>query len=514
GVSGSVMQMRITGPIKSLHHVIHDVVTSESFKARAPVAGSKEIADLASAFNRMLEELEHRDEATHQAEANLHSQARTDALTGLPNRRLFTESLSQAVAFARRTHRNLGLLYIDLDGFKHVNDSLGHSVGDQLLCEVGKRLSTRVRRSDMLARVGGDEFTVILRSVEQMDDATAAAESLIQGLTHSFRIEGREISIGASIGISTLDESLIDAAELLKQADSAMYAAKRAGRNRAVHFSSDLGNLARERHALESELRGAIGRGEIYVKYQPECDLISGQLVRFEALARWKHPMLGEISPVRFIAIAEESGLIHEIGKYVMEQACREAVVWQELSEQPIQVAVNVSAVEFHSESAVEEIIALLERTGLSPDLLQIELTESVMMGPVHRAADKLYKLRDYGVNLALDDFGTGYSCLSYLSDLPFHSIKIDRSFVRKLPGTSESLILVNSLIGLAHNMQMRVIVEGIETPKQLELLHDMGADEAQGFLLGRPDGKPRERLQPLQHVPWHTALPSIMRRT
>jgi diguanylate cyclase (GGDEF)-like protein len=495
GISGSILQRRITTPLRSLQQVMHEVATGDNFDARAEIAGTIEIADLARGFNRMIEELEHRNSMTRQAEASLHSQARTDALTGLPNRRLFTESLSQAVALARRERKAMGLLYIDLDGFKHVNDSLGHSVGDHLLCEVAARLGGRVRQSDMLARVGGDEFTVILRSIKGPSDAGVAADSLLQSLSSPFQLDGREISIGASIGISTFDNSHCDAIDLLKQADSAMYAAKRAGRNRTCHFNSELGNQARERLTLESELRGAIARGEIYVHYQPEYDLDTKRLVRFEALARWRHLALGEIPPIRFIPVAEESGLIHEVGAFVMEEACKEAVRWQTLSPFPVQLAVNVSAIQFNSDSAVADIAAILRRTGLRPELLQIELTESVMMGPVAVSGEKLKRLCELGVTLALDDFGTGYSSLSYLAELPFSSLKIDRSFVKNLSASPEALTLVRSLIGLARNMRMKVIVEGIEEPLQLELLRDLGANEGQGYLLGRPDGNPTARL-------------------
>lgn len=506
GISGLVMQVRITGPLRSLQRVMHEVTASDSFHARAEVKGTMEIVDLANGFNRMITELERRNLMARKAEATLHSQARTDALTGLPNRRLFTESLAQAVAFARRDKRNLGLLYIDLDGFKHVNDSLGHFVGDQLLCEVAARLNGRIRKSDMLARVGGDEFTVILRSVQGCEDAGAAASSLLQSLSKPFRVDDREIAIGASIGISILDDSHGDATELLKQADNAMYAAKRGGRNRAVHFSCELGNLARERLTLESELRTAMHRGEIYVHYQPEFNLQSNRLVCFEALARWRHPTLGEISPDRFIPVAEESGIIHQLGAFVLEQACKEARTWQTLAPYPVQLAVNVSAVQFNSDSVINEIGTILKRTGFPAELLQIELTESVMMGPVQVSAEKLHKLCALGVTLVLDDFGTGYSSLSYLADLPFKCLKIDRSFVKSLPDSPRAFTLVSSLMGLAHNMHMRVIVEGIEEPAQLQRLRDLGADEGQGYLLGRPDGNPSARLQNQHDESLHSA--------
>jgi EAL domain-containing protein (putative c-di-GMP-specific phosphodiesterase class I) len=270
-----------------------------------------------------------------------------------------------------------------------------------------------------------------------------------------------------------------------------MYAAKRRGRNRAEYFSDDLGLMARERLTLENQLRGAIGRGEIHVHYQPEVDLASKAVVRFEALARWSHPQLGEITPNRFIPVAEESGLIHALGSHVMEQACREAVKWQEFSAAPIEVAVNVSPIQFNSETIIQDIGRILERTGLRPQLLQVELTESVMMGSLQRSLEKMQGLRALGVTLALDDFGTGYSCLSYLPDLPFSAIKLDRSFVLKLTKGSDSKQMIRSIVDLAHSMRMRVIAEGIEERSQLELVKELGVDEVQGFLLGRPSPDP-----------------------
>lgn len=369
------------------------------------------------------------------------------------------------MATARRTDQLLGLLYIDLDGFKLVNDSLGHSIGDLLLCEVATRLKSRVRKSDTLARIGGDEFTVILTALMTAEDATVVADSLLECITRPFRLEDQEITVGASIGISIFDEAQQDGADLLRQADSAMYAAKRSGRNRAAYFSDDLGLMARERLTLENQLRGAI-------------------------------------TPNRFIPVAEESGQIHALGYYVMEQACREAVKWQESPSAPIQVAVNVSPIQFNSESVVQDVGQILERTRLRPQLLQIELTESVMMGSLQRSLEKMQGLRALGVHLALDDFGTGYSCLSYLPELPFSAIKLDRSFVVKLSKGSDSNQMIRSMVDLAHSMNMRVIAEGVEEASQLELVKELGVDEVQGFFLGRPSPNPSLVLKKSEERP------------
>jgi diguanylate cyclase (GGDEF) domain len=491
GVSGSILQYQISRPISALSKAMHKVTSEESFDVQVKISASREIAELAVGFNLMLSELKRRDDLAKLADARLQEQARTDVLTGLPNRRLFAECLGTSIATVRGYGQILGLLYIDLDGFKLVNDSLGHSIGDRLLGEVAVRLKSRVRHSDTLARIGGDEFTIILTNLKTKEDAGVVANSLLECLTRPFHLDGHEITIGASIGISIYDDALQDGADMLRQADSAMYAAKRSGRNCVAYFSEDLGLMARERLTLENQLRGAISRGEIHVHYQPEFDTGTGEVVRFEALARWCHPQLGDISPGRFIPIAEESGLIHGLGYYVMEQACREALKWQGLSRHPIQVAVNVSPVQFNSETIVQDISRILAQTSLRPHLLQIELTESVMMGSLQRSLEKMQGLRDLGVNLALDDFGTGYSCLSYLRDLPFGTIKLDRSFISRLSPGADANQMIRSMVDLAHSMNMRVIAEGVEEPLQLELVKELGVDEVQGFVLGRPTPTP-----------------------
>jgi diguanylate cyclase len=376
-----------------------------------------------------------------------------------------------------------------------VNDSLGHPIGDLLLFQVASRLRSRVRQSDTLARVGGDEFTVILASLHKQEEAALVARSLLDSLAKPFLIEDHEITIGASIGISLFPDHGAAGTDLMQQADSAMYAAKRNGKNQAVYFSSDLGLLVRERMNLETQLRGAVARGEIAVYYQPEFDVASGRLVRFEALARWFHPVLGLIPPVKFIPIAEESGLIVPLGAYIMERACYEASQWQPLAPHPVQIAVNVSSIQFSRDSFEEEVVATLKRTGLKPELLQIELTETVMLGAVERSAEKMRRLRSLGISLAIDDFGTGYSCLSYLPSLPFDALKIDRSFVNGLKSKPEAIAMVHSLVGLAHNIGMRVIVEGIEDSEQLQLIRQLGGNEVQGYLLGRPTSDPGSRL-------------------
>jgi diguanylate cyclase (GGDEF)-like protein len=481
--------------IEDLSNAIREVSTRQEFNTTVSVRGSEEVAQLVVGFNGMLGELQKSEEANREAEARLLQQALTDELTGLPNRRHLCDHLSRNLAAAKRSNSMIALMYIDLDGFKLVNDSLGHTVGDILLVQVTERLYSRIRRSDTLARIGGDEFTVILSRIEKRDDAETVAKSLLEELARPFHIEGQEITIGASIGISVFPDHTNDEMDLLQQADSAMYAAKRNGKNHAMFYTQDLGNSVRERLTLENELRHALSERKIAVHYQPEFDLASGRLVRFEALARWTHLTLGTVPPSRFIPVAEESGLIVPLGAYIMERACTEAVGWQCLAGRPIQVAVNVSSVQFARDSFVDDVTEMLKRTGLDPTLLQIELTESAMLVGVKRAVKSMQRLRSIGISFAIDDFGTGYSCLSYLPELGFDALKIDRSFVKDMIEHPESRAMVRSLVTLAHDLGMTVIAEGIETPEQLKLIKDMGGNEVQGYLLGRATPDPAALL-------------------
>lgn len=488
--------------IKDLSIAMQNLSREERFDTQVSVRGSEEIAQLVIGFNRVLTELRLRDRARREAEARLQNISLMDNLTGLPNRRLLSDRLSQNIAKARRENQMVALLYIDLDGFKLVNDSLGHSIGDVLLGRVAQRLKGRFRQSDTVARIGADEFALVLDQMQNQEDVQKTAENLLDVLNLPFQIEGQSVRIGASIGISIFPGNAQEADQLLQQADCAMYAAKRNGKNRVVRYGDDLGNAARERLTLEGELRRAIAEGQISVHYQPEFDLATDCIVRFEALARWTHPRLGNIPPVSFIPVAEESGLIVPLGAYIMERACREALLWQKMANHSIQVAVNVSSVQFARESFLEEVQSILRRTGLQPSLLQLELTESATLTGIERAADTMRRLKALGVSVAMDDFGTGYSCLSYLPRLSFDALKIDRSFVNELMVRPEIRAFVQSILTLAHNLNMRVIVEGIETREQLELVKALGSDEAQGYLLGRPSANPAEQLR----HPWHAS--------
>jgi len=428
-----------------------------------------------------------RDAAVHDA--------LNDPLTGLPNRRCLMEKITVLVSRTRRKENLFAVLYIDLDGFKQVNDSLGHQVGDALLVQMASCLRSWIREGDLLARLGGDEFLVILDRLYSKDDAALVAANLLKAIAHPFHVKGHELRIGASIGISIYPDDSVDAEQLLQQADSAMYAAKREGKNRFIHYTPEIGFLVHERLTLENLLRGAVDRDEISLVFQPEFDLASGRLVRFEALARWLHPAIGQIPPDKFIPIAEESGMIDPLGKFILEQACVEALRWQGLTSYPIQLAVNISGVQLRNKEFVSEVSEILQRTGLAPRLLQMELTESAMLIAADSNTDAMIRLQALGISLAIDDFGTGYSNMSYLPSLPFDALKIDRSFVRNLGLKPESESILRTITELARNMEMAVIVEGVETEQQLEIIKALGADEVQGYLLGKPAANPLDFL-------------------
>lgn len=424
---------------------------------------------------------------------HLEHQALYDDLTGLPNRRLFRDRLEHALAGSKRRNSIVALIYIDLDGFKLVNDTLGHTTGDILLREVACRLSSRVRAANTLARIGGDEFAVVAEDLSGIEHAETIANALLAEFRRPFSSSGQELTLTASLGICFYPNDAADAEQLIRQADTAMYVAKKSGKNGFKLFASQYGDAVREQLELENQLRGAVERSELVVHYQPEYETSTHRLVRLEALVRWNHPTLGVIPPLKFIPIAEDTGLIIPIGIWIMEQACMEAVKWQARSEGPVQLAVNVSAIQLRNAEFVASVAAVLNRTGLSPDLLQLELTESVLVPELFEATGSLFELRALGVRIAIDDFGTGYSSLSYLHQMPFDFVKIDRSFLAQASQVGQSHATLLSIVELAHNLRMTVIVEGVETAHQLDLVTKLGCDEFQGYLKGKPTADPSQ---------------------
>jgi diguanylate cyclase (GGDEF)-like protein len=419
-------------------------------------------------------------------------EAEQDALTGLPNRRRFFQLLEERTQSAAEDRKSLALLYIDLDGFKMINDTLGHFMGDLLLKEVAGRFSGCVAPGDTLCRIGGDEFALI---VERLDAAKQSAELLLQAAQSGFRIQEQDVVIGATIGISTFPHPGCDATTLLLQADAAMYAAKRAGKNELAFYTDEMGSVLNEKNRMSLELKNAIKRGEICLEYQPQFDARTMTILRFEALARWTNSSLGAVPPDKFIPIAEECGFIRELGAYILERACRDAVQWNDQCGQRVPVAVNVSALQLRSDSFADQVFETLRKTRLDPELLELEMTESVMVEDLARIAENLEEFRRAGITLALDDFGTGYSCLAYLRQLPFDRLKVDPSFLRQADLDSGTATLITAVANVAHALHMRVVVEGIETEREMHFVTRLGADELQGFLLGRPNASPIDVL-------------------
>lgn len=427
------------------------------------------------------------------AEHELSHQAQHDLLTGLPNRRYFESRLSHCLEACLLTGSRLAVIYFDLDGFKLINDTHGHPLGDSLLKELVQRLETTLRESDILARMGGDEFTLIANGVENAAAAEAVAEKMLATLQEGFLIDGHELMITASLGVSLFPQDGEDGPCLMRHADAAMYEAKREGKNRVRFFTPELNVIVRERLELEFSLRRALERKEFVLHYQPEVSLKTNRTVRNEALLRWNHPKLGLIPPMKFIPIAEEMGLIVPIGNWVLETACLRTKLLAD-SGSRVGVAVNVSNVQFARPDYIETVTTALRRTGLDPSLLELELTESVVMQGVDDVTGKIQELRKMGVSVSIDDFGTGYSSLSYLQKLRIDNLKIDRSFIRDVPGDRNALELTQALVSLAHSLGMKVVIEGIENRQQLEAVRSMGCDIGQGYLLGMP-AAPAESL-------------------
>jgi diguanylate cyclase (GGDEF)-like protein len=446
----------------------------------------------------MLYFLVYRDIAERRrAEERLRVVATHDPLTALPNRTLLHERLSHALAKAQHYNRYLAVLFVDLDRFKNINDTLGHDAGDLLLQMAAQRIADCLRSTDTMARQGGDEFVVLMDELADPGTSTVVSQRILDAMGKPFNVDGQEILISASIGISVYPD---DGRALLKNADIAMSYAKEKGRNNYQFYSTQDDKHSVERLSLESSLHRALERNELMLHYQPKVDIERGHITGVEALLRWQHPELGWISPARFIPLAEESGLILKIGKWVLKTACAQNKAWQRQGMRRLRVAVNLSSRQLAVESLLDDVDEALRESGLEAPSLELEITESTAMHNPEQTAGILRKLKNMGTHISVDDFGTGYSSLAYLKRLPIDSIKVDRSFVEDIPGDLESVAITTAVINMAHMLRMKVVAEGVESAAQLRFLDDEGCDEMQGYLFSE--------ARPAYEVP------ELMRRT
>jgi len=425
--------------------------------------------------------------ARKQAEAGLARLAQFDDLTGLPNRTLLRDRLEQAIAQGQRQDWQVGALFIDLDRFKLVNDTLGHRYGDQLLEQVGNRLRGCMRASDTVARFSGDEFVVVLPDLARAQDAAAVAEKILAALAEPFDLEGEEADIGASIGIAVWPADAQDADSLLTAADAAMYRAKAAGRAGYCFFTAEMNQRSQARRRLHRDLRRALEREEFQLVYQPKVEVSSRRICGVEALLRWAHPERGMVLPGDFIPLLEETGLIVPVGEWVVRAACDQIRTWQQAGLEPVPVAVNVSARQFQMPDLDTRVIDLIAAAGVDPRLLEIEITESHLVHDPEHASRVLERLRGAGIGIAVDDFGTGYSSLAYLTRFPVSALKVDRQFVRDAPTDASDAAIVRAVIDMAHALGFVVVAEGVETEAQARFLVQHGCELAQGYFFGRP---------------------------
>jgi len=429
--------------------------------------------------------------ARDRGKEEIHHLAHHDSLTGLPNRALFAIELDRTLTRARRGEKG-ALLYLDLDHFKRVNDTLGHSMGDKLLCQAADRLRTCVRETDLIARLGGDEFAILQTPLAQPSDAAALARRVVEVLQPPFLVGGSEVTVGVSIGIATAPDDASDHDQLVKSADLALYAAKGSGRGSYHFYKEELNSRMKARHQLEADLRNALAEHQFELYYQPIVDLHSGHVKCCEALLRWHHPTRGIVSPAEFIPVAEECGLIGPLGHWALNQACVAAAGWPK----DISVAVNLSAVQVKSETLALQVTTALATSGLAPNRLELEVTESVLLQNTVETLATLHQVRGLGVRIAIDDFGTGYSSLSYLRTFPFDKLKIDKSFIDHVSNKEDCAAIVQAVTSMAHRLSMTTVAEGVESEDQRLKVSELGCKEMQGYLFSRP--KPVEELKQL----------------
>jgi diguanylate cyclase (GGDEF)-like protein len=518
-VLSAQLQRFITDPLLRLSAIARQVSTEKNYSVRVIGKGGDELGNLITDFNTMLDEIQLRDNELREHRLKLEERvakrtreletvntqleiarqraesvasameyhAHHDALTGLPNRMLLNDRITSELAHARRQQTNAALLFLDLDRFKIINDSLGHAVGDQLLRVIAHRLNDCVREEDTVARLGGDEFMVLLPRISGSADAGRIAKKIIDGLVDPITYNGHELHITTSIGISIFPYDGTDAETLIKHADISMYRAKELGRNKAVYYTAEMNAGSRKQLAMETNLRRAVEKNQLILFYQPKVDISSNMIVGFEALLRWKHPTMGFINPLEFIPVAEDSGLIVPIGEWVLNTAFTQLKQWHNAGFNDLTVSVNLSTAQLSRPDFEDVVGHALQKSGLDAASAELEITENMVMENIDIAVDMLEKLKYMGVSIAMDDFGTGYSSLSYLRRLPVDTVKIDKSFVREIPDSTDDVTIAQAIIAMAQSLKLSLIVEGIENVRQLNFFKQLGVTIVQGYLFSRP---------------------------
>ena len=504
-IISSRLQRLVSEPVLKLAETARRITEANDYSMRAENLSKDEIGRLADDFNGMLDQIQAKDRELKKVTENLEDKvvARTreltelarqfehqafhDMLTGLANRTTFDDHLQLAIEQARRYDWKLAVLFLDLDRFKIVNDTLGHAIGDQLLIKVAEKFSTCMRASDTLARLGGDEFGVLLTHITSDSEAVDVAQKLRKIITEPIEVEGYSLHPSTSIGISLYPGDGDDAAVMLKNADTAMYQSKDNGRNQITFFSPEMNASAIRRLQLENKLRQVVSEKSLQVYYQPRCDVSTLEIIGIEALVRWNDPEEGQISPAEFIPLAEECGLIGAIDEWVLQVACRDVLQWYQGREPELRLAVNFSPTQFARKDLHSAVSQILEQTGFPGSMLELEITESLFGPDSIGVLNTLEKICELGVEISVDDFGTAYSSLSRLKQLPLHTLKIDQSFVRDLGKDPDDETIVRTIITMAHNLNLKVVAEGVETEMQYSFVKQHGCDEVQGYLFGRP---------------------------
>ena len=481
----NINKIQATAP--NLPVIILSNISDEQLALRAVMAGAQDyLVKQRDDVHLLMRAMRYAIERKH-IDRRLLYLAHYDNLTNLPNRTLFRDRMNRALSHAQRTARRVALLFLDLDHFKAINDSLGHDAGDDLLIAVARRLETCVRKNDTVARLGGDEFTAILENIDHADDAAAVAQKIVDTLSRSFCINGQELFVTVSIGIALFPTCGLDPATLIKNADTALYSAKDNGRSCFKFYNSQMHAMASEHLSMVTALRHALPRNEFQLEYQPQIDPRTHHVIGVEALLRWNHPEHGTLMPTTFIPLLEHSGLIVEVGEWALRTACLQQKAWVDAGMPPLRMCVNTSARQFRQTEFVRRVATIVAETGADPTQLQFEVTESLLIDNVAATTAKLRALRAIGIQIAIDDFGTGYCSLNYLKLFPLHVLKLDRTFIKDIESRSNDAAIVTAMIALGHSLDMEVIAEGVETQGQLTFLRGQGCDAVQGFLYSEP---------------------------